>query len=167
MITIRPATEDDAEAIARIYSIGIAERSATYDTHPRTAADLLPKIAEAARYPQIVAVTEAGTVVGWAGTSGYRPRACYAGIAEFSIYIDPAARGQGIGKPLLNGLIEAAAAAGFWKILSRIFTFNAASRALCAACGFREVGVYEKHGKLDGRWLDVVIVERLIDANLT
>lgn len=167
MITIRPATEDDADAIARIYSIGIAERTATYDTEPRTAADILPKIADAARYPQVVAVNDAGAVVGWAGTSGYRPRACYAGIAEFSIYIDPAARGQGIGKPLLNGLIDAAAAAGFWKILSRIFTFNTASRSLCAACGFREVGIYENHGKLDGRWLDVVIVERLIDANLT
>lgn len=167
MITIRPATEDDADAIARIYSIGIAERTATYDTEPRTAADILPKIADAARYPQVVAVNDAGAVVGWAGTSGYRPRACYAGIAEFSIYIDPAARGQGIGKPLLNGLIDAAAAAGFWKILSRIFTFNAASRALCVACGFREVGIYENHGKLDGRWLDVVIVERLIPQNLT
>ncbi len=167
MITIRPATEDDADAIARIYSIGIAERTATYDTDPRTAADILPKIADAARYPQVVAVTPDGAVVGWAGTSGYRPRACYAGIAEFSIYIDPVVRGQGIGKPLLNGLIEAAAAAGFWKILSRIFTFNAASRALCAACGFREVGIYENHGKLDGRWLDVVIVERLIPQNLT
>lgn len=167
MITIRPATEDDADAIARIYSIGIAERTATYDTEPRTAADILPKIADAARYPQIVAVNDEGAIVGWAGTSGYRPRACYAGIAEFSIYIDPAARGQGIGKPLLNGLIDAAAAAGFWKILSRIFTFNTASRALCVACGFREVGIYENHGKLDGRWLDVVIVERLIPQNLT
>lgn len=167
MITIRPATEDDADAIARIYSIGIAERTATYDTEPRTAADILPKIADAARYPQVVAVNDAGAIVGWAGTSGYRPRACYAGIAEFSIYIDPAARGQGIGKPLLNGLIDAAAAAGFWKILSRIFTFNTASRSLCVACGFREVGIYENHGKLDGRWLDVVIVERLILQNLT
>lgn len=166
MITIRPARPDDADAIARIYSIGIAERTATYDTEPRTAADILPKIADAARYPQLVAVTDAGLVVGWAGTSGYRPRTCYAGIAEFSIYIDPAARGQGVGKPLLNGLITAAGQAGFWKLLSRIFTFNAASRALCRSCGFREVGVYEKHGKLDGRWLDVVIVERLIEVNL-
>ena len=87
--------------------------------------------------------------------------------ADPSLFVLPAARGQGIGKPLLNGVIDAAAAAGFWKILSRIFTFNTASRALCAACGFREVGIYENHGKLDGRWLDVVIVERLIDANLT
>ena len=56
---------------------------------------------------------------------------------------------------------------GYWKLVSRIFPFNAGSRALCRACGFREVGVYEKHGQLDGQWLDVVIVERLISQNLT
>ncbi len=166
MILIRPATEADAESIARIYSIGIAERIATYDTEPRTATDILPKIAAAGRYPQMVACDASGQVIGWAGTSDYRPRACYAGVGEFSIYIDPAARGQGVGKPLLNGLIEAAAAAGFWKLLSRVFVFNAPSRALCQACGFREVGVYEKHSKLDGEWIDVVIVERLIPQNL-
>lgn len=166
MTHIRPATEADAESIARIYSAGIAERIATYDTEPRTAADILPKIAAAARYPQLVACDDAGQVIGWAGTSDYRPRACYDGVGEFSIYIDPAARGRGVGKPLLNGLIDAAAEAGFWKLLSRVFVFNAPSRALCRACGFREVGVYEKHSKLDGRWLDVVIVERLIPQNL-
>ena len=76
-------------------------------------------------------------------------------------------RGRGIGRQLLDALIEAARARGNWKLVSRIFPFNTASRALCRACGFREVGLYEKHGRLDGRWLDVVIVERLIPENLT
>ncbi|KJV08399.1 GCN5 family acetyltransferase [Elstera litoralis] len=167
MITTRPAEPQDAEAIARIYSLGIAERTATFDTEPRTAADILPKIDASARFPQLVAVDAGGTVLGWVGTSAYRARDCYRGIGEFSIYLDPAARGQGIGKLLLTALVDAARAAGFWKLLSRIFTFNHASLAVCHACGFRDVGAYEKHGKLDGRWLDVVIVERLIPENLT
>ncbi len=105
-------------------------------------------------------------VIGSASLSSYRPRACYAGIAEFSIYLDRRARGRGLGRPLLNALVDTARQRGYWKLVSRIFTFNQASRALCRACGFREVGVYEKHGQLDGAWLDVVIVERLIPENL-
>ena len=73
---------------------------------------------------------------------------------------------RGVGDLLLAGLISEAERLGLWKLLSRIFPFNEASRALCRKHGFREVGVYEKHARLDGRWLDVVIVERLISANL-
>jgi phosphinothricin acetyltransferase len=72
-----------------------------------------------------------------------------------------------VGRTLLDALVGVAKDRGDWKLVSRIFPFNTASRALCRACGFREVGVYEKHGRLDGRWLDVVIVERLIPENLT
>lgn len=117
-------------------------------------------------YPLVVAVDDAGRVVGWAGLSGYRPRDCYAGIGEFSVYLAADARGRGLGRELLGALIDIARERGYWKLLSRIFLFNAASRALCRACGFREVGIYEKHGQLDGRWLDVVIVERLIPENI-
>jgi phosphinothricin acetyltransferase len=117
-------------------------------------------------YPLLVAVDIGGEVIGWAALSSYRPRACYAGIAEFSIYLDREARGRGVGRTLLTALIDAAAARGFWKLVSRIFPFNTASRRVCAACGFREVGIYEKHGWLDGRWLDVVIVGSLIPENL-
>lgn len=159
--TIRLATAHDASAVAEIYNQGIADRGATFETAPRTPEDMATRIEDTA-HPVLVAVDDAGTVLGWAALSGYRPRACYAGIAEFSIYIARAARGRGVGRPLLNALIETAGARGFWKLVSRIFPFNAASRALCRACGFREVGTYEKHGQLDGRWLDVVIVERLL-----
>jgi L-amino acid N-acyltransferase YncA len=161
---IRPASIADAGRVAEIYNIGIAERGATFETAPRTELDMAERIPGVARHPMLVAEC-ADLVVGWAAISVYRPRACYAGVGEFSIYIDPAARGQGIGRQLLSALIEEAASLGYWKLLSRIFPFNTASRALCLACGFREVGVYAKHAQLDGRWLDVVIVERLIPEN--
>ena len=162
---IRPALIDDAAAVAAIYNQGIAERSSTFETAPRRNEELRERIVDV-RYPLLVAVDDVHVVLGWAGLSSYRPRDCYAGIAEFSIYLDRSARGRGIGKQLLAALVDAARDRGVWKLVSRIFPFNVASRSLCAACGFREVGVYEKHGQLDGRWLDVVIVERLIPDNL-
>ncbi|TDR41587.1 phosphinothricin acetyltransferase [Tahibacter aquaticus] len=164
-VSTQPAVAADAPAITAIYNQGIAARSATFETELRTAEDLLLRVADS-RYPLRVATDADGSIIGWAGLSSYRPRACYAGIAEFSVYIDAAARGRGVGRVLLNDLIDAARAAGFWKVLSRVFPFNTASLALCRACGFREVGRYEKHGQLDGQWLDVVIVERLIPENL-
>jgi phosphinothricin acetyltransferase len=164
-LQIRPAAAGDAPVIAEIYNQGISDRGATFETGLRDAADILARLETADRFPLLVAV-EDGRVIGWAGLGSYRPRACYAGIAEFSIYLDRAVRGRGIGRPLLNALIEAARERGFWKLVSRIFPFNQASRALCRSCGFREVGIYEKHGRLDGRWLDAVIVERLIPENL-
>jgi phosphinothricin acetyltransferase len=163
--SIRPATVDDAPAITDIYNQGIADRGATFETAPRSVADIEARIADGASYPMLVAEAD-GRVVGWASLSSYRPRDCYAGIAEFSIYLDRAARGRGIGRQLLAALVDVARERGFWKLVSRIFPFNTASRALCAACGFREVGTYAKHGRLDGQWLDVVIVERLIVENL-
>jgi phosphinothricin acetyltransferase len=78
------------------------------------------------------------------------------------VYVARNARGRGAGRLALEALVAAAKAAGFWKLLSRIFVDNAASRALVASAGFREVGVYEKHGRLDGVWRDVVIVERFL-----
>jgi L-amino acid N-acyltransferase YncA len=101
-------------------------------------------------------------VVAFAATSTYRPRACYAGIAEASVYVSRHFRRRGAGRIALEALMQAAKEAGFWKLLSRIFPENLASRGLVRQLGFREVGVYEKHGQLDGEWRDVVIVERLI-----
>jgi L-amino acid N-acyltransferase YncA len=164
-ITIRDAQPPDAEAIARIYNQGIEERAATFETQPRTAQDMAVKLTDRERYPVLVA-TEGDAVIGWAGLSTYRARACYSGIAEFSIYLDQAARNRGVGRRLLTALVGAARDRGYWKLVSRVFAFNTASRALCKACGFREVGIYEKHGQLDGQWLDVVIVERLIPENI-
>jgi L-amino acid N-acyltransferase YncA len=161
--TIRPATPDDAAAVTEIYNVGIAERSATFETEPRTVKQVVARIEQGQQFPMLVGVdSQTGTVLGWAGVSEYRPRPCYAGIGEFSIYLAVDARGRGVGKQLLTALMDAARDRGFWKLLSRVFLFNTASRSLCRSCGFREVGIYEKHAQLDGEWLDVVIVERLL-----
>lgn len=165
-IAIREAGEQDAAAIAAIYNQGIEDRGATFETEPRSAEDLVERLSQQERFPLLV-MSERDVVVGWAGLTAYRPRACYAGIAEFSIYLDRRARGRGLGRALLTALVEAARDRGYWKLVSRIFPANTGSRALCRACGFREVGIYEKHGRLDGAWCDVVIVERLIPENVT
>lgn len=165
-LLLRQARTTDAVAITAIYNQGIAERCATFETEPRGVDDVRPRLDDQSQYPWWVATDNNDVVLGWANVSSYRPRACYAGIAEFSIYLDRKARGRGVGRQLLPALMNAARQLGYWKLVSRIFTFNAPSRALCKACGFREVGIYEKHGQLDGRWLDVVIVERLLTDNL-
>jgi L-amino acid N-acyltransferase YncA len=155
----RHARPEDAADIARIYNQGIADRTATFETRPRATADIQAWFDGA--HPVLVVEAE-GAVVAFAATFPYRPRACYAGIAEVSVYVDRAFRRHGAGRMALESLIAAAAAAGFWKLVSRIFAENAASRRLVAALGFREVGIYEKHGQLDGVWCDVVIVEKLL-----
>ncbi|MCC2614758.1 arsinothricin resistance N-acetyltransferase ArsN1 [Aestuariibacter halophilus] len=162
-VNVRTAGAHDVADIVRIYNHGITSRQGTFDTTLREAADVEGWLTQASRYPVLVAEAE-GQVVGFARLFEYRPRACYAGIAEFSIYLDPLVQGKGVGSLLLSALLAAARDAGFHKVLSRIFTFNQASRALCRKLGFREVGVYERHGQLDGRWLDVVVVEYLTDA---
>jgi phosphinothricin acetyltransferase len=167
MVRLRDATEADAAAIAEIYNQGIEDRVATYETALRGAEDRRAWLrAIAGHYPAVVAEAE-GQVVGWAGAGPYSSRECYRGIGEFSVYVRRDWRGRHIGDLLLPALISEAERLGLWKLLSRIYLFNEASRALCRKHGFREVGIYERHGKLDGQWLDVVIVERLIPANLT
>ncbi|MCF5393043.1 GNAT family N-acetyltransferase, partial [Pseudomonas syringae] len=162
---IRPANPNDAPQIAAIYNQGIEERSSTFETAPRNPADMIERLQNADRYPVLVVLDGSNQVVGWAALSSYRARACYDGIADFSIYMSREVRGQGMGKHLLQALLNEAEARGFWKVLSRIFTSNRASLALCKASGFRQVGIYEKHACLDGQWIDCVIVERLFTAN--
>lgn len=161
---VRPATLADLPAVATIYNQGIRERVATFETRER-GSDELRAWLEEPRHPLLVA-ERAGEVVGWVQASSYRARECYAGVGEFSIYVAGPARGLGVGDALMLAFLPACEAAGLWKLLSRIFVENTASRALCRRHGFREVGVYEKHARLDGAWRDVVIVERLLAANL-
>lgn len=163
MMKTRAATVVDAPEIAAIYNQGIEDRQATFETRPRTPDDV-EKWFDGVH--PIVVVEDEGQVLAFAATSPYRPRDCYAGIAECSVYVARDARGRGVGRLALSALIEAAESAGYWKLLSRIFLENAASRFLVRALGFREVGVYEKHGQLDSAWKDVVIVERLLTANV-
>jgi len=150
----------DVPAITSIYNQGIADRVATFETEPRTEKRVRAWLD--GRHP-VVVVERDGDVIAFASASTYRPRACYDGIAECSIYVDRAARGQGAGTIAIEALMRAASGAGFWKLVSRVFVENTASRRLLRAAGFREVGVYQRHGRLDGTWRDVVIVERLLD----
>jgi len=158
-MTSRPATPDDAPAIAKIYNEGIEDRVATFETRPRTADEIRAWFDGV--HP-IIVVEEQNEIVAFASTSTYRPRECYAGVAETSVYVTRPFRRRGAGSFALLALIQAAEQAGFWKLLSRIFPENTASRGLVRELGFREVGIYEKHGRLDGAWRDVVIVERLL-----
>lgn len=156
-LRVRPAEPSDAAAIAAIYNFGIDDRVATFETRHRSAADIEHWFD--GRHP-IVVVEQDDRIVAFASTSQYRPRECYAGIAEFSVYVAPETRGRGAGSMAMLALIDAARVAGFWKLVSRVFVENRASRALLRSAGFREVGIYERHAALDGVWRDVVIVER-------
>lgn len=159
-VQIRYAISQDASRIADIYNEGIHERVATFETRERSAVDVAAWF-DAAR-PVLVAVDDGGTVCGWAAAFSYRERECYAGVAEISLYIARGRRRLGIGDALMRSLLAACESAGFWKVLSRVFPENRASLALCARHGFRKVGTYLRHARLDGRWRDVVIVERLL-----
>ncbi len=157
----RDAAIADAPAIARIYNEGIDDRVATFETRHRTADDVVQWLD--GRHPVVAVEDDRGEVVAFAATSTYRPRDCYACIAEFSVYASRSARGRGAGRMAMEALFTAASEAGFWKLVSRVFVENTASRALLRSVGFREVGVYERHGQLDGVWRDVVIVEKLLE----
>jgi phosphinothricin acetyltransferase len=157
----RDAAVADASAIARIYNEGIDDRVATFETRHRTAHDVVQWLD--GRHPVVVVEDDDGELIAFAATSSYRPRDCYAGIAEFSVYAARDVRGRGAGRAGMEALFAAARAAGFWKLVSRVFVENTASRSLLRSLGFREVGVYERHGQLDGVWRDVVIVERLLE----
>jgi phosphinothricin acetyltransferase len=160
--TARHAEPADAASIARIYNEGIADRIATFETELRTAADITRLLARRGeRWPTVV-VERDGEVVAWAGASEYRPRVCYAGIGEFSVYVARERRGEGAGRIAMEALVAACEARGMWKLVSRVFPENGPSRRLLARVGFREVGTYRRHAKLDGVWRDAVIVERLL-----
>jgi phosphinothricin acetyltransferase len=161
---VRVATPDDAEAIATIYNQGIEDRVATFEMRPRTPEEIERWFDGV--HP-IVVLEQDQEVVAFASTSRYRDRACYAGIAECSVYVRRDWRGHGAGRLTLEALLQQVEQAGFWKLVSRVFIENAASRRLLRSLGFREVGIYEKHAQLDGVWRDVVIVERLLPVNLT
>lgn len=162
-LVARAATPDDADAITRIYNEGIRDRVGTFEPRERTADDVREWFD--GRHPIVVVQAEDGEVVAFASTSAYRPRDCYAGIADFSVYVSRPRRGQGAGRIAMEALIQDARHAGLWKLVSRVFIENAASRNLLKSVGFREVGVYQKHARLDGRWRDAVVVERLIPEN--
>ena len=153
------AAAADAAAVTRIYNDGIEDRIATFETRPRTPAELEQRIAGGE--PMLVA-ERAGSVVGFASWTAYSDREAYAGVGNYTVYVARDARGARVGTLLMDRLVGEAEAAGLWKLLSLILTTNAASIALAHRSGFRDVGVQLRHGRLDGEWRDALLVERLI-----
>jgi L-amino acid N-acyltransferase YncA len=157
----RPATLKDAAAIARIYNQGIEDRVATFETELRTVQDVRSLLAaRRTTHPAVVVERDGGQVIAFAWVGPYSDRACYAGIGEFSVYVARECRGEGAGQVALSALMAACERRGFWKLVSKVFPENKASRRLCASLGFTEIGLHRRHARLDGMWRDVVVVER-------
>jgi L-amino acid N-acyltransferase YncA len=161
-LDIRPAVIADAEAICRIYNQGIEDRQATLETTLRTPDERRAWLAgRAPRHPALVAA-RGEAVVGWASLNPFNPRACYDHVGDFSLYVEREQRGTGIGRRLLDKLIETARGLGYHKLVLAAFPYNAAGCALYARCGFRTLGIYRQHGMLDGNWVDVILMEQLL-----
>jgi L-amino acid N-acyltransferase YncA len=162
-LTIRPATESDIPTITRIYNEGIVDRIATLEVEERTEEERRAWLANRdERHPVFVAERD-GVVVGWAALNVFNARAAYRFVSDFSIYVGREARGGGVGKVLLARLIEEARARGFHKMVSAAFPFNERGMRLYKNAGFREVGTFREQGVLDGKWVDTVVIELLLD----
>lgn len=160
---IRDARADDAEAIAAIYNQGIEDRVATLETQPRTAEERARWMAaKSQRHPVLVATDQSGTVVGWGSLNQFNPRPAYDHVVDFSIYVGREQRGRGVGDALLGALEERARALGYHKMLLAAFPTNAPGMRLYQRHGFVTVGIYREQGRLDGRWVDVIAMEKIL-----
>jgi L-amino acid N-acyltransferase YncA len=161
-LAIRPAAIADAAAICRIYNQGIEDRQATLETALRTPDERRAWLeGRSPRHPVLVA-ERSGAIVGWASLNPFNPRACYDHVGDFSLYVERASRGSGVGRRLLEALIARARELSYHKLVLAAFPDNAAGRALYARCGFRTVGIYREQGMLDGKWVDVILMEQLL-----
>jgi L-amino acid N-acyltransferase YncA len=161
-ILIRCATEGDAESVCTIYNQGIEERIATLETEPRSPDERRRwMVARGARHPVLVA-EQAGSVVGWASLNAFNPRAAYDHVADLSVYVERSWRGKGVGRLLLDRLIAFARQLDYHKMVLAAFPSNTAGMALYERVGFSTVGVYREQGQLDGKWVDVIIMEKLL-----
>ena len=154
-MSIRELRPDDWPAVRAIYEDGIRSGDATFETETPSweswddAHSALRLVAE-----------QDGSVVGWAALSPVSGRCCYRGVGEVSVYVAEEARGSGLGRELLDELVERSESAGYWTLSAGVFPENEASMRLHRACGFREVGVRERLGELGGVWRNVVLLER-------
>ena len=155
-LKIRDLRPGDWAEVAGIYAAAVATRNATFETAVPSWEEW---DAQHLARPRLVGVEE-GAVVGWAALSPGSARACYAGVAEDSVYVAPGQQGQGVGRALLEELVARSEAEGIWTLQTSIFPENRASLALHVRCGFRIVGVRERIAKRDGIWRDTVLLER-------
>ncbi|MBG6068174.1 GNAT family N-acetyltransferase [Micromonospora ureilytica] len=156
-ITVRPMTAGDAARVLAIYQAGLDGGDASFETTAPTWAEF-----DAGKLPahRLVAVGDDSMVIGWIAVSPTSARAVYAGVVEHSVYVDPAARGRGVARLLLDALIASTEAAGVWTIQSGVFGENTASLRLHERAGFRVIGVRERVARHHGRWRDVILLER-------
>jgi phosphinothricin acetyltransferase len=162
-VTVRPAVAADAAAICEIYNQGIDDRLATLETERRTPQERRQWLtARGPRHPVIVAEASASAPVGWASLNAFNPRSAYDHVADLSVYVERGWRGRGVGRRLMERLVELGRELGYHKLVLAAFPFNRSGMALYERCGFREVGVYREQGRLDSRWVDVVVMERLL-----
>ncbi len=160
--TIRPATEGDAATISVIYNQGIEDRVATLEIELRTPEERQEWLAaRGPRHPVIVA-DALGQVVGWASLNQFNSRPAYQHVADLSVYVERGWRGKGVGRRLLERVIELARQIGYHKMVLAGFPFNTAGVALYERMGFRTVGIYKEQGLLDGKWVDTIIMEKLL-----
>jgi L-amino acid N-acyltransferase YncA len=160
---VRLATVDDAEETLDIYNHEVLGGTATFDLVPRTLAEQRQWIADhAGVHPAVVAVDDGDRIRGFASVSPYRPRAAYLTTVEDSVYVHPEARGEGVGRAVLSEVVALAASHGFHTVVARINAEGEASIALHHACGFNMVGTERQVGRKFNRWLDVVVMQRML-----
>ena len=161
-VSIRAATPADAAAICTIYNQGIEDRIATLETELRTPEERRQWMAaRAPRHPVVAAVTD-GQVVGWGSLNPFNPRPAYDNVVDLSVYVERGWRGRGVGRVLLQRLLALAKTLGYHKMVLATFPYNEAGVTLYKKMGFTTVGVYHEQGQIDGRWVDVLIMERLL-----
>jgi L-amino acid N-acyltransferase YncA len=159
---VRPAVEADASAICEIYNQGIEDRLATLETELRTPDERRQWLkSRGPRHPVIVA-EDAGRVIAWGSLNQFNPREAYRHVADLSIYVDRGYRGKGVGRVVLGRVVELGRELAYHKLVLSAFPFNAAGMALYERLGFRTVGIYEEQGLLDGRWVDTIVMEKLL-----
>jgi phosphinothricin acetyltransferase len=162
-IQVRLARSDDNEAIRAIYNLEVTTSTVTFDIMPRSVAEQQAwLVARSGALACLVAEDDVGRVVGFASLSHYRDRPAYATTVEDSVYVDRGAQGQGVGRVLLEAVVDTARAHGFHTVVARIVDGHEASIALHEACGFRTVGVEQEIGRKFGRWLDVALMQRML-----
>jgi L-amino acid N-acyltransferase YncA len=163
-VTIRDAGPGDAAAICRIYNQGIQDRVATLETEERAPEERRVWLeARGPRHPVLVVEVD-GEVAAWGSLNSFNPRRAYDHVADFSLYVDRAWRGRGVGRRLLDALIARARALGYHKLVLSAFPWNEAGMTVYRRAGFREVGIYREQGLLDGRWADTIVMEKILEG---
>ena len=161
-LLIRDAALSDAAAVSTVYNQGIVDRIATLETEERTPEERAEWLAaRGLRHPVLVAERD-GLVVGWGSLNQFNPRKAYDFVADFSVYVERAWRGKGVGSALLRGLLLRAKELGYHKLVLSAFPWNAGGLALYQKYGFRIVGTYQEQGLLDGKWVDTIVMEKIL-----